>query len=257
MKNMTEGHPLKLIFFFALPLMFGNILQQLYTMADTMIVGQFLGVSALASIGASDWLNWGYLGIVMGFTQGFSIRISHSYGANDFDAMKKNLMHIFGLCILIAVAITIIAHLTIHPILILLDTPDSMINGTLTYMRIIMSGICIVTAYNCFSSILRALGDSKTPLIAMIIASITNIVLDLVFIIYFKMGIAGAASATLIAQCLAVCLCAIVLFKQLPFKINLREFTLDMHIAKELMKIASPLRKPPPRLAKRQATLFG
>ena len=241
MKNMTEGHPLKLIFFFALPLMLGNILQQLYTMADTMIVGQFLGVGALASIGASDWLNWGYLGIVMGFTQGFSIRISHSYGANDFEAMKKNLIHIFGLCIIIAVAITTIAHLTIHPILILLDTPDSIITGTLTYMRIIMSGICIVTAYNCFSSILRALGDSKTPLIAMIIASITNIILDLVFIIYFKMGIAGAATATLIAQCLAACLCAIVLFKQLPFKINLREFALDMNIISELMKIASPL----------------
>lgn len=241
MKNMTEGHPLKLIFFFALPLMFGNILQQLYTMADTMIVGQFLGVSALASIGASDWLNWGYLGIVMGFTQGFSIRISHSYGANDFEAMKKNLMHIFVLCIIIALAMTFIAHVTLYPILILLDTPDSIISGTLTYMRIIMSGICIVTAYNCFSSILRALGDSKTPLIAMIIASITNIALDLVFILCFKMGIAGAASATLIAQCLAASLCAFVLFKQLPFQLCFKEFKPDMHIVTELMKIASPL----------------
>ena len=241
MKNMTVGSPIKLIFLFALPLMFGNILQQLYTMADTMIVGQFLGVSALASIGASDWLNWGYLGIVMGFTQGFSIRISHSYGANDFEAMKKNLMHIFGLCIAIAIVITAFAHLTIHPILILLDTPESIISGTLTYMRIIMSGICIVTAYNCFSSILRALGDSKTPLLAMIIASITNIVLDLIFILYFKMGIAGAALATLIAQCLAALLCARVLFKQLPFKIHYIDFIFDINIIKELMRIASPL----------------
>ena len=241
MKNMTQGNPLKLIFFFALPLMFGNILQQLYTMADTMIVGQFLGVSALASIGASDWLNWGYLGIVMGFTQGFSIRISHSYGANDFDAMKKNLMHIFGLCIVIAISITILAHLTLHPILILLDTPDNIIGGALTYMRIIMSGLFIVTAYNCFSSILRALGDSKTPLIAMIVASITNIVLDLVFIIYFKMGIAGAAIATLIAQCLAASLCAIVLFKQLPFQLSYQDFQLDLNIITELMKISTPL----------------
>lgn len=241
MKNMCEGNPIKLIFFFALPLMFGNILQQLYTMADTMIVGQFLGVSALASIGASDWLNWGYLGIVMGFTQGFSIRISHSYGANDFEAMKKNLLHIFGLCIVISIIITILAHLTLHPILILLDTPDSIISGSLTYMRIIMSGLFIVTGYNCFSSILRALGDSKTPLFAMIIASITNIAFDLVFIIYFKMGIAGAAIATLIAQCLAASLCAVALFKQLPFKLNLKEVCLDTNIIAELMKIASPL----------------
>ena len=241
MKNMTQGNPIKLIFFFALPLMLGNILQQLYTMADTMIVGQFLGVSALASLGASDWLNWGYLGIVMGFTQGFSIRISHTYGASDFDAMKKNLIHIFGLCIVISIVITVFAHLTLHPILILLETPDNIITGSLTYMRIIMSGLFIVTSYNCFSSLLRALGNSKTPLVAMIIASITNIVLDLVFIIYFKMGIAGAALATLIAQCLAASICGIILFKELPFQFEKHDFKIDIKIIKDLMRIASPL----------------
>ena len=181
MKNMTIGHPLKLIFFFAIPIMFGNILQQLYTMVDTMIVGKFLGVDALASIGAADWINWGYLGAVIGFAQGFSILISHSFGANDEESMKKGLGHIIFLCIIVGISITCIAHISIRPLLELLNTPHDIINQSQVYLKYITSGLFIVTFYNCFSCILRALGNSKAPLIAMIIASITNIILDYVF----------------------------------------------------------------------------
>ena len=241
LKNMTEGNPIKLIFFFALPLMFGNVLQQIYTIADTMIVGQFLGVDALASIGACDWINWAFLGMIMGYTQGFSIRISHAFGANDFKTMKKTLIHIFVLCICIALLITLFAHIIIEPLLLLLNTPNNIINGTLTYIRIIISGLIIVAFYNCFSSLLRALGNSKTPLIAMIFASITNIVLDYLFVVHFKAGIGGAAVATLIAQCLAASICGYILFKELPFEFHRNDFVIEINIIKDLMNIATPL----------------
>lgn len=117
---MTKGKPLKLIFLFALPLMLGNILQQLYTMVDTMIVGQFLGVNALASLGAADWINWAILGIVMGFTQGFSIRISRTFGAEDYGNMKRSMHMIFFLCAFFSILTTVVAELSIVPLLNLL-----------------------------------------------------------------------------------------------------------------------------------------
>lgn len=185
MKNMTNGSPLKLIFFFAMPLMFGNILQQLYTMIDTMIVGQFVGVDALASIGAADWINWALLGIVMGLTQGFSIRVSHTYGAQDFEKLKKIFVTIFILCMVIAIVVSLCALLIIEPLLVLLKTPADIIQGSITYLTIMSSGLIIVMFYNCFSCILRALGNSRIPLIAMVFSSILNIILDLFFLCEF------------------------------------------------------------------------
>ena len=172
MKNMTKGKPLKLIFLFALPLMLGNILQQLYTMVDTMIVGQFLGVNALASLGAADWINWAILGIVMGFTQGFSIRISRTFGAEDYGNMKRSMHMIFFLCAFFSILTTAVAELSIVPLLTLLNTPSNVIQGSITYLRIMSGGLTITMFYNCFSSILRSLGDSRTPLLAIISALI-------------------------------------------------------------------------------------
>lgn len=241
MKNMTVGKPIRLIFLFAMPLMLGNILQQLYTMVDTMIVGQFLGVDALASLGAADWINWAILGIVMGFTQGFSIRISHSFGAQDFKSMEKALAMILIACGSIAVILTIVAQFIIEPLLILLNTPDNIIAGSITYLRVMSSGILIVMFYNCFSGILRALGNSRTPLIAMMSAAIINIVLDLLFVCVFHFGIAGAAFATLIAQCFAATFCYFVLRKELPFVLTKDSFQFRKAIFIDLIKLGSPL----------------
>ena len=196
MKNMTKGKPLKLIFLFAFPLMLGNILQQLYTMVDTMIVGQFLGVNALASLGAADWINWAILGIVMVFTQGFSIRISRTFGAEDYGNMKRSMHMVFFLYAFFSILTTVVAELSIVPLLTLLNTPSNVIQGSITYLRIMSGGLTITMFYNCFSSILRSLGDSRTPLLAMIGGAITNICLDLLFVVIFKWGIAGAAIAT-------------------------------------------------------------
>lgn len=147
MKNMTKGKPLKLIFLFALPLMLGNILQQLYTMVDTMIVGQFLGVNALASLGAADWINWAILGIVMGFTQGFSIRISRTFGAEDYANMKRSMHMIFFLCAFFSILTTAVAELSIVPLLTLLNTPSNVIQGSITYLRIMSGGLTITMFY--------------------------------------------------------------------------------------------------------------
>ena len=230
MKNLTTGHPLKLIFFFALPLMFGNFLQQLYIMVDTMIVGRFVGVDALASIGGADWINWAILGLLMGFTQGFSIRVSNCLGANDEKGMEKSIAMSYLSCFVIAILVIIFSQIIIEPLLKLLNTPSHTIQGSITYLRIMSGGALIVIFYNCFSSILRAIGDSRTPLIAMLIAACLNVILDLLFVCIFHQGIAGAAIATLISQLFAATFCYFKIRKELPFKIKKESFQIDQKL---------------------------
>lgn len=199
-KVMTEGKPIKLIFSFALPLMIGNVFQQLYTVVDTMVVGQVLGVGALAALGASDWLNWMMLGIIQGFSQGFSILMAQEFGAGNIKRLKKVVGNAIGLSAVSAVLLLIAGEIIVFPVLSLLQTPGEIIGQSMLYLRIMFAGIPIVMAYNLLASILRALGDGKTPLHAMITAAAVNIVLDIIFVMYFGWGIAGAAAATLIAQ---------------------------------------------------------
>lgn len=241
MKNLTEGNPLKLIFLFALPLMFGNLLQQLYTMVDTMIVGQFVGVDALASIGGADWINWAILGLLMGFTQGFSIRVSNCLGAQDEKGMEKAIAMSYLSCFVIGIIVTVFAHIIIVPLLRLLNTPDNTIQGSILYLRIMASGALIVIFYNCFSSILRAIGDSKTPLTAMMIAACMNIVLDLIAVCILHLGIAGAAIATVISQGFAAIYCYNILQKELPFALTKESFQIDTGLIKKLIKLGTPL----------------
>ncbi len=206
-KNMTAGKPAGLIFTFALPLMAGNICQQLYTVIDTMVVGKFLGVDALAALGAADWLNWMMLGIIQGFTQGFSIKMAQEFGAGDLNRLKKSVGNSVLLAIVFSVVLVIVGQLSARPILLLLQTPADILPDTILYIRYMFAGVPIVMFYNLLACILRSLGDSKTPLHAMIVASLTNIVLDVLFVFGFKWGIAGAAVATLIAQALSGVYC--------------------------------------------------
>ena len=199
-KNMTSGKPAGLILSFALPLMAGNIFQQLYTVVDTMVVGKFLGVNALAALGAAEWLNWMMIGIIQGFTQGFAIKMAQEFGAENYRQLKKVIGNSAILSIIFSVVLIIAGLLSARPILELMQTPDNIMSDSLLYIRLLFAGIPIVMFYNLLACILRSLGDSKTPLRAMIIASIINIVLDVLFVFVFKWGIAGAAIATLIAQ---------------------------------------------------------
>lgn len=212
-RDMTKGSPAKLILLFAVPLMLGNIFQQLYTMVDTIVVGQVAGVQALAALGAVEWIMWMVLGVSTGVTQGFSILISQHYGARKWDDLKKAVAHSYLLTAVTAVSLLVVSQIAARWILVLLNTPENIIGMSLMYLRIVFCGIPIVAAYNIFASVLRALGNSRTPLIAMIIASIINVVLDLVLVAGLHWGVAGAAAATVTAQAFSAFYCFLVIRK--------------------------------------------
>ncbi len=206
-QSMADGKPTRLIFAFALPLMVGNVFQQLYTVVDTMVVGKYLGVSALAALGAADWMNWMMLGIVQGFTQGFAILMAREFGAGEYGRLRDVIGNSAVLSALFSLLLVGLGQATARPVLLLLQTPQDILPGALLYLRIIYLGIPIVMAYNLLACVLRSLGDGKTPLQAMAVASLTNIVLDVLFVMVFQWGIAGAASATLIAQLISGLFC--------------------------------------------------
>lgn len=210
---MTSGKPWKLILGLALPLMFGNIFQQLYTVMDTLIVGQVLGVHALAALGASDWLNWMILGLVTGITQGFCILAAQKFGAGKTEELKETVGASVTLSIISAVVIEAAGQALVMPLLRLLDTPADILPMALLYLRILFAGIPIVMAYNLLASLLRALGDGRTPLQAMVVASILNILLDILFVAGLHTGVGGAAAATLIAQAVAALYCLRVILR--------------------------------------------
>ena len=202
-KDMTKGNELKLIILFSLPLMLGNIFQQLYTVCDTIIVSRHLGVKALAAIGCSDWLTWMGIAVVTGLAQGFSIPIAHAFGTHD----KNNVQKCISALVVNAIASTLILLVVIYPllpnILILLKTPVDIMDRALAYTHVIYLGLFATMFYNALASILRAFGNSKTPLHAMMIASVCNVGLDILFVIGLEWGIIGAGVATVIAQILA------------------------------------------------------
>ncbi len=199
-RNMTAGSPLKHILGIAMPLMLGNICQQLYTVVDASIVGKGIGVEALAALGASDWFHWLFLGIVQGFAQGFAIPMAQAFGAEDHGELRRYL----GSSILLAAAsaafVTGVALLSIRPVLELLSTPMDIRPMAISYLTVLFSGIPMVMAYNLMASLLRALGDGRTPLFAILMAACINIGLDILFVIGLGWGVASAAAATLFAQ---------------------------------------------------------
>ena len=206
-KDMTVGRPLPLLITFALPLMMGNIFQQMYTVVDTMVVGKALGVDALAAMGATDWLYWMLLGMVQGAAQGFGILIAREFGAKQLENLRKtigNALILAGICALVFMVMGLVIS---RPVLTLLRTPEQIMGRSLQYLQIMFWGIPVIMAYNLFASILRSLGDGRTPLNAMIVASILNIGLDLLFVLVFGWGIPGAAAATLIAQLVSSVFC--------------------------------------------------
>ena len=232
-RDMTKGSPAKLILLFAVPLMLGNIFQQLYTMVDTIVVGQVAGVQALAALGAVEWIMWMTLGVSTGVTQGFSILISQHYGAKKWNDLKKTVAHSYLLTAVTATLLLLISQLAARWLLVLLNTPDNIIGMSLIYLRIVFCGIPIVAAYNIFASVLRALGNSRTPLIAMIIAAFINVVLDLIFVAGFNWGVAGAALATGFGQCVPIVIYIAAYLKR-PKRVAFRREYL--HLTREVTK---------------------
>lgn len=240
-RNMTAGKPAGLIFSVALPLMLGNVFQQMYTVVDTAVVGNVLGVSALAALGASDWFNWMFLSIVQGFAQGFSIPIAQTFGADDLPSLRKNVASATLLSAALSIVVSTIALLSITPVLRLLHTPEEILPVSRLYLTIIFAATPIVAAYNLLAGILRSLGDGNTPLYAMIIASVINVVLDLFFVAVLPFGVAGAAAATVIAQ---VCSCVFCLWRLRGVKavhVNRHDFRPEAARLFHLLRLGTPL----------------
>lgn len=240
-KNMTEGNPRNLIITFALPLMLGNVFQQLYTVVDTMVVGKYLGVDALAALGASDWMNWMMLGIVQGFTQGFAILMAHEFGAGRYERLRNVVANAGILSVLFSLLLVLAGQVSARPVLSLLQTPESILPDALLYLRILFMGLPIVMAYNLAACILRSMGDGKTPLQAMVVASVTNIVLDLVFVLVFQWGIAGAAVATLIAQLVSGMFCLYHIRKLEILHLTRNDLAVQPQILGHLLKLGFPM----------------
>ena len=240
-KTLTEGKPAKLIFLFALPLMIGNVFQQLYTVVDTMVVGQVLGVNALAALGASDWLNWMMLGIIQGFAQGFSILMAQEFGAGNIQRLKKVVGNSLILAVISAILLLIMGEAIALPVLRLLQTPEAIIGQSLLYLRIMFAGIPVVMAYNLLASIIRALGDGKTPLHAMIVAAVINIVLDIIFVMFFGWGVAGAAIATVIAQFCSSVYCYLHIRKIDILSLGKEDYRLEKELDKNLIFLGVPM----------------
>ncbi|MDD6812612.1 MAG: MATE family efflux transporter [Lachnospiraceae bacterium] len=206
-KDMTKGSPMKLILGFSVPLLFGLLFQQFYSMVDTIIVGQYLGVEALAAVGATGSVNFLIIGFCMGVCNGFAIPIAQEFGAGNEKNLRKFVANGVWLSVAFAVVLTIVVALLCRPILQLMQTPDNIIDGSYQYIIIIFLGIPVTYLYNMTAAIIRSLGDSKTPVIFLTMAAILNIILDLVCIIIFGWGVAGAAIATVVSQAVAGVCC--------------------------------------------------
>ena len=202
-KDMTQGSPLRLILAFAVPLMLGSLFQQFYNLADTIIVGRFVGVDALAAVGSVGGLNYLVLGFVNGIACGFSIPISWTFGAKDYSEMRRYTANTVWLSLFFAAVLTVVTVALTRAVLVWTNTPDNIIDIADIYIRTIFWGIPFTLLYNVTSALMRALGDSKRPLYFLLVASVLNIGLDLLCILIFRMGAFGAAFATVFSQAVA------------------------------------------------------
>ena len=213
-KDMTTGSPAKLILGFAIPMLMGLLFQQFYSMVDTIIVGKFLGVDALASVGSTAAINFMINGFVIGVCTGFSIPVAQRFGAQDYKDMRRFVANAGWLASFFAVVMTVIVCLLTRQILVWMQTPDNIIDGAYSYIFFVFAGIPATYLYNTLAGIIRALGDSRTPVYFLILSSLFNIVLDLFFIVQIGTGTAGAAYATVIAQAVSGILCLIYMKKK-------------------------------------------
>lgn len=215
-KEMTHGKPLPLILGFCIPMLVGNLFQQFYSMVDAIIVGKAIDVDAFAAVGSTGSVSFLIVGFTTGITSGSCIIPSQKFGAGDYSEMRRYIANAVYLCIITTVIVTSLAVGFCYPILQLMQTPDDVIRLAYDYIVVIFGGICITMAYNLMAGVLRAMGDSRSPLYFLIAASIINIGLDLLFIAAFNMGVAGAGWATIISQGLSALLCFVYMKKKFP-----------------------------------------
>jgi putative MATE family efflux protein len=241
-KDMTNGSPMKLILQFCIPLFFGMLFQQFYSMMDTVIVGKFLGVNALAAVGATGSINFMIIGFCMGVCNGFAIPVAQQFGAGDYHALRKYVANSAWLTLAFAGVMTVGVCALCRQILMWMNTPSDIMDGAYGYIFIIFLGIPVTYLYNLLSGIIRSLGDSKSPLIFLVFSSILNIALDMTLILVFRMGVAGAAWATVISQAISGIACLIYMMKRFEIlKITKEEWRLDGKYAAVLCNMGIPM----------------
>lgn len=240
-KNMCEGKILPLIICFAIPILFGNLFQQLYAVVDTIIVGRYISTSALASVGATGSIGYLIIGFTFGLSSGFSIVMSQKIGAKDYHGLRKALAHSIICIIVIGLFITVLSLHYIENILEMLKTPSEIIDGSYIYMSIILKGLPFILMYNFEAAILRALGDSKTPFFFLIVSCLLNIVGDLLLVVVFEMGIEGVAYATVFSNLFVAVISFVYIFLKYPeLKLSKDDFLFDSKIMKVLLSLGFP-----------------
>lgn len=240
--DMTVGDPVKHILYFALPALVGNIFQQIYNIADSIIVGRFVGPDALAAVGASSSITFLFFALCNGIGNGGGIVVSQYYGARDDDLAKNCIVNTGFIMLLVPLFFGTVGFCTAHGILRLLSTPDDILPDAAMYIRYMCIGIIFVSLYNYLASMLRALGDSRTPLYFLILSTILNVILDIIFVYNLKTGIKGAAVATIISQLTATVCCAIYACRTNPyFKFKRRDFRLNYKMSYRIIRLGVPM----------------
>lgn len=241
-KDMTTGSPAKILINFTIPILLGNIFQQLYNMVDTVIVGRFVGTNALAAVGATGTVVFFILGFLTGFTTGITVITSQRFGAGDMEGMRRSIGNSAFLSVAITVVMTVLSLALMKPILTLMQTPQDIFDDAYSYISIICMGMWTIVLYNLLSAMLRAIGNSKVPLYFLIMSAFLNVVLDLVFIINFDMGVKGAAWATVISQGVSGLSCFIYIIKKVKMLcVSKSYFIPNWKMAKRQMGVGLPM----------------
>ena len=241
-KDLTQGNVFKLILGFSIPLLLGMLFQQFYSMVDTIIVGRYLGVTALAEVGSTGSINFMIIGFCMGICNGFAIPVAQKFGARNYKLLRKYVFNSGVLAVIFSVIMTLVVCLLCRNILGWMNTPNDIMEGAYSYIFVIFLGIPVTYLYNLLAGIIRSLGDSKTPLMFLIMSSIINIILDLVFIIVFNMGVSGAAWATVISQGVSGICCLIFMAKRYSIlKFEKDELKINGHCIRRLCYMGVPM----------------
>ena len=240
--NMTTGSPVKHILVFSVPLLLGNIFQQFYNLADSIIVGKFINADALAAIGVTSSITFLFFAICNGFASGGGILVSQSFGRGDTKEVKNYIANTGYIMIILPFVVGVLAFFLANPILKILDTPEDIFEDALLYIRLMCIGLLFVSVYNYVSSILRALGNSKTPLYFLIFSCVLNVLLDLLFVCVFKQGVFGAGIATLISQLASVILCLFYAFRfNEYFRFSTKDLQFNRTVFIQTIKLGVPL----------------
>ena len=241
-KDLTEGKPLKLVLSFAFPLLFGMLFQQFYSFVDTAIVGRYLGADKLAAVGATGSVNFLVIGLCLGFCSGFAIPIAQAFGAKDEQQVRRNVWHAAVLSAGLSLLFGLAATLLCKPLLRLMNTPEEILDASASYIGIIFAAIPCCVLYNMASGILRSLGDSRTPVAFLVLASLVNIVLDLFLILVCGMDVAGAAAATAVSQLVAGLGCVAVIMRRFPIlKLTKKDRMFSPKLARSMLSIGLPM----------------